>query len=119
MKHTIGESSGRLNWMLLVNLPKTPSAALAHASKHLFPNVRTLITILCTLPVTTCSSEHSNSMLKLVKNRLRSTMENDRLTGLLLMSVHRDIEVDPEKVISEFARRHPRKLELQNILTEC
>lgn len=101
------------------NLPKTPSAALAYASKHLFPNVRTLITILCTLPVTTCSSERSNSTLKLVKNRLRSTMENDRLTGLMLMSVHRDIEVDPEKVISEFARRHPRKLELKNILTEC
>ena len=100
------------------NLPKTPSAALAHANKHLFPNIRTLLSILCVLPVTTCSSER-NSTLKLVKNRLRSTMGNERLTSLILMSVHRDIAVDPEKVISEFARRNARKMELLNILTEC
>ncbi len=46
-------------------------------------------------------------------------MGNERLTQLVLMSVHRDIEVDHEKVISEFARRHPRILELQNIMTTC
>ncbi len=44
-----------------------------------------------------------------------STMENERLTGSILLSVHKDIEVDPEKVISEFSRRHHRKLDLQNM----
>ncbi len=70
--------------------------------------------MLCVLPMTSCSSECSNSTLKLVKNHLRSTMGNERLTGLIMMS----IEDDPEKVISKFVRKHSRKLELQNIMTK-
>ncbi len=102
-----------------VSLTKTLSAALGHANKHLFPNMKTLLSIICVLPVSTCSSERSNNTLKLVKDRLCSTMGNERLTGLILMSVHRDIEIDPQEVISEFARRQPRKLELMNIMSEC
>lgn len=44
-------------------LPVTPTAALRHASS-MFPNIRVLLTILCTLPVTSCSSERSFSGLK-------------------------------------------------------
>ncbi len=110
-----------LNWTAEVdvagsiNLPKIPTAALECASKHLFSNVRTLASILCVLLATTCASQSSHNTLKLVKNHLRSPMGNERLTGLILMYVHRNIEVDPEKVISEFARR----LEPQNIMSEC
>ena len=54
-------------------LPKSLSAALVHASQQLFPNIKTLLTILCILPVTSRFSEQSNSTLKMTKTQLRST----------------------------------------------
>ena len=39
-------------------------------------------------------------------------MTEDRLNGLALMQYHRDIPLDPEEVVEEFARCHTRRLEL-------
>ena len=41
-------------------------------------------------------------MLKLLKTSLQSTMGNDRLNGLALMLVHRDVELYPDAVVEEF-----------------
>ena len=98
------------------SLPKSLSAALLHASEQLFPNIKTLLTILCILPVTSCSSERSNSTLKMTKTRLRCTMSDGRLTGLMLMSIHRDIDISLDEVISEFSRKHRRRMQLENIM---
>ena len=101
------------------DLPKSPAAALKHASALLFPNVRALLTILCVLPVTTCSSERSHSSLKNIKSRLRCTMTNMRLTGLALLHIHRDIDVEPEEIVSEFAKKHPRRLEFLHVMSSA
>lgn len=45
-------------------------------------------------------------------------MGNERLTSLTLLNLHRDIDIDIPDVIDEFARRHPRQMELGDILTE-
>ena len=37
-------------------------------------------------------------------------MSNDRLNGLALMLVHRDVELNPEAVFEEFSCRYPRRL---------
>ena len=79
-------------------LPHTPMAALRHATS-LFPNIRVLLTILCTLPVTSCSAERSFSALKRIKTPLRTTMGNTRLSALALLNVHRDIPIDVTAVI--------------------
>jgi len=100
------------------SLPTTPAMALQAASVMMFPNIMTLLTILCVLPVTTCTSERSHSSLKLIKSRLRSTMTNVRLIGLALMNIHRDIVVTPSEAINEFARRHPRKMELLHVMAD-
>ena len=70
------------------SLPKSLSTGLVRASEQLFPDMKTLLTILCILPVTSCFSERSNSTLKMTKTRLRSSMSDGRLTGLMLMSIH-------------------------------
>ena len=44
-------------------------------------------------------------------------MSNTRLTGLALMYIHRDIEIYPAEIIDEFARCHPRKMELLYIMS--
>ena len=49
-------------------------------------------------------------MLKLLKTSLQSTMGNDRLNGLALMLIHRDVELNPDAVFEEFSRRYPRRL---------
>ena len=95
-------------------LPKSLSASLVHASEQLFPNIKTLLTILCILPVTSCSSERSNSTLNITKTRLRAIMSDGRLTGF--MSIYRDIDISVDEVICEFSRKHRRRLQLENIM---
>ena len=99
-----------------ISFPKSLSIAIAHASEQLFLNVKTLLTILCILPVTSCSSERGSSALKMIKTRLRSTMTDERLTGLILMSIHRDIHVCVDEVITEFSIKHRRRLELEHLV---
>ena len=98
------------------SLPITLAFTLPHASS-LYPNIRVLLLILCTLPVTSCSSERSFSCLKRIKTTLRSSMGNERLSSLALLHTHRDIEIDIAEVIDEFSRRHPRRMQLTDILS--
>ena len=53
-----------------------------------FPNIKQLLRIACTLPVTVCENECSHSRLKLLKTFLRSTMSGERLSSLALMKIH-------------------------------
>ena len=45
--------------------------------------------IISAIPISSCTAERSFSALKRVKTRLRSTMVQERLEGLLLLSVER------------------------------
>ena len=98
-------------------LPCTLTVTLRQVTP-MYPNIKALVTILCTLPVTSCSAEISFSGLKRIKTPLRSSMVTERLTGLTLLHIHRDISVDISAAIDEFARRHPRRLQLTNILAD-
>ena len=76
------------------SLPTTLTTTLSQTPSSMFPNVRTLLIILCTLPVTTCSAERSFIELKGIKTTLRSTMGKETLTCLTLPHMHRDVSVD-------------------------
>lgn len=98
------------------DLPETITDALRHAA--LYPNIETLLRILGSLPVTSCTAERAFSGLKRLKTYLRSSMGTVRMTGLALMLVHRDIDIDVEEVISMFARRHTRRMRMVNIMDD-
>ena len=51
---------------------------------------------------------HGRAMLHL-KNYLRSTMTNERMSGLALMHVHK---LDAERIIHQFSRQKNRRLAL-------
>jgi hAT family C-terminal dimerisation region len=51
-----------------------------------FPNLHMLYSIFCCLPVSSASAERALSKLKIVKNRLRTSMTDDTLGSLLLLS---------------------------------
>jgi hypothetical protein len=66
--------------------------------------------------VTAATVERSNSSLRFVKTVYRSAMGEERLNVLLLLFVHRDIEVDYNEVVGIFAPRNNREMLLVNPL---
>lgn len=74
--------------------PSTLKSTLCMCDKDFFPNVHVLLRIACTLPVTSCENERANSTLANVKTALRSTMGQERLSALTMMSIHDDAKID-------------------------
>ena len=78
-------------------------------AKFLFPTIHFLLKVLATLPVSTATAERTFSTLKRLKTYWRNATGQDRLTGLTLMSVHRDSDVNVQRVIDELSKK-PRRL---------
>jgi hAT family C-terminal dimerisation region len=93
------------------NRPNNAIDAYVQCNGIFFPNIKILLQIYATLPVTTATGERSFSTLKLTKSYLRNTMSENRLNGLAMMYIHSMIEIDVEQVIDEFSRRKNRKLD--------
>ena len=70
----------------------TPQKPLDYTDKDFYPS---LLSIMATLPVTSCECEQSISMLKLVKSPLKSTMGQGRLNSLAMLYYHQDMQVTP------------------------
>ena len=68
-----------------------------------FENIKVILRILGTLPITSCECERSISALRILKDYKRSTMVEDRLNGLALMKMHQEIIPNVEDVIDKFA----------------
>ena len=79
--------------------------------EEIFPNVCIGLRMFCTLPVTVASAERSFSKLKLVKNFLRSTTGQERLSDLAMLSIEAKIArcVDFQDIINYFATKKARK----------
>jgi hypothetical protein len=73
-----------------------------------YPALAVMLRIFATIPVTTATGERSFSSLKYIKNYLRTTMEEPRLNGLAHLFINRDIELDHDLVVDEFAKKNRR-----------
>ena len=71
-----------------------------------------LVKIAVTLPVSSASTERSFSKLKLVKTRLRSTMAESRLEGLMRIACEQDIQINTDSVINDFSKNSSKLLKL-------
>ena len=94
-------------------LPKCISTTLRQIDSKVFPAIHSMLRILGTLPMTSCTVERSASTLRRIKTWLRSTMAEKRLNSLALMHVHKDVTIDTEAIIDRFARKHPRRSSLK------
>jgi hypothetical protein len=61
--------------------------------------------IAVTLPVTVASAERSFSKWKLIKSYLRSSMSQERLSGLVIMTINHDVgkHMSYDDIIDDFA----------------
>ena len=97
----------------LLALPKTlifsALAILDNPIYHLmdaFPELCRAYSIAVAIPVTSCTAERSFSALKRVKTYLRSTMIQDRLEGLVQITVERKLltmSLQSETIIDKYA----------------
>ncbi|XP_021997124.1 zinc finger MYM-type protein 1-like [Helianthus annuus] len=78
-----------------------------------FPNAYIAYRIVLTIPVTVATAERSFSKLKLIKNYLRSTMSQERLNSLAIMSIEKYFfeELDYDNFIKQFASVKARKVD--------
>lgn len=99
--------------------PDSCRRALLACDPSRFPNVAVLLRIACTLAVTSCECERSNSVLRRLNNYMRSTMDQQRLSALALMHIHYSFSIDVNEVVDRFCRLHPRKMEVSaNLISQ-
>ena len=77
----------------------------------LYPNIHFLLVFLATLPVTTSSAERSFSALKRIKSYCRSTMTEKRLNGLAAAFIHKDVPINPTKILECYVQKNKRRFD--------
>jgi len=97
------------SWVNHSHPPTTASEAYNLCSSN-FCTTKILLQILLTAPVSAASAERSFSCLRRLKTWLRSTITQDRLTGLALMSINRHIDIDIDTILNIFANSDRRLL---------
>lgn len=82
----------------------------SHDQKDLFTNVRIALQIMLTIPViTVASAELSFSKLKLIKTYLCSTMAQERLNALAILSIEAR-KLNFKDILTSFANAKARKV---------
>ena len=80
----------------------------------LFCNCSIALRIFCTIPATVAEAERSFSKLKSIKNYLRTTMTQQRISDLGILAIEHETarKVDYDNVIDFFAKQKARKAHL-------
>ncbi len=111
-------SASEITKLKKTTLPNTLTSTLSEINSDLFPNIFHLLMVLAVLPVTSCEVERSISSLGRLKISFRSSMGQERLTGLALMHIHKDLPVDIHEIVQQFSLHNPRKMKLANIFSD-
>lgn len=88
------------------------AASFAEERKNIFPLTNKAYRLLLTAPVTVAKDERTFSRLKLIKTHLRTTMSDERLGALIIMSCEKDLtdNVNLENVASQWTELKTRRL---------
>jgi len=92
-------------------LPRTFIETLNYCNSTLYPSIHTFLQIGATLPVSVATGERSFSCLRRLKTYLRNKTGDERLNGLMLLNLYRDVEVTCEEVIDIMAKK-PRRIDI-------
>lgn len=83
-----------------------------YRDENIFPNLRVDLQILLTIATSIAICERSFSKLKLILSYLRSSMGQERLSALTLLSVEREVtdSINFDEVIDKFAAVKARRI---------
>lgn len=82
----------------------------------ILPQLMKLLQLLPVIPATSATSERSFSSLRLVKNFLRTLMNQDRLNYLMMIYIHKERIIDLKGAMKEFIQRNRTN---RNIWSSC
>ena len=105
-------SRWKVRWELEGTKPSNLTDTLKATNKTLYPDIFTCLVVLITMPVSTATAERQFSIMRRLKNYMRSTMLTERMSGLALLHAYRHMEIDIDIIINEFAASKGRKLDL-------
>lgn len=93
------------------NMTALQTLSLVKKTYGSFPNTEIALRILMTIPVTSAGAERSFSKLKIIKNYLRSSLSQNKLTNLAMIAIENDIadKIDMDDFIETFAAQKARK----------
>ena len=76
-----------------------------------FPNIEIALRIYLSMMCSNCSGERSYSKLNLIKNHLRSTMKDDRLSALSIMNIEAKVlnMIEFDDILNAFIYKKLRK----------
>ena len=79
-----------------------------------FPNVATAMRIFLSIATTNCSGERSFSSLKRIKNYLRSSLGQNKLNNLSILSIESEVftNINTLDIINQFATEKARKINI-------
>ena len=77
----------------------------------MFPNIEIALRIYLSMMCSNCSGERSHSKLNLIKNHLRSTMKDDRLSALSIMNIEAKVlnMIEFDDILNAFIYKKLRK----------
>ncbi|KAL4103521.1 hypothetical protein QTP88_018884 [Uroleucon formosanum] len=112
LPHSIKALRGELNlWkQFWKNKSEEADSSMKLLSMHLCFVTQNVLTILSVIPITTASAERSFNSLKRIITYLLTIM-GQRLDGLVMLHINKDIQVKPEEVLYMFAKKHKRRLQ--------
>ena len=84
--------------------------ALGACDEDAIPNIRRLLLISCTLPISSAEAEPSFSLMKRIKTCTRSTMSEERFSDLAVIAMHYPKRFELDEICEAFVKGHPRRL---------
>ena len=98
------------------DMQKEKLITLTNTFSDSFTDLKKLVEVLITIPMTTTEPERKFSTLSRIKTNLRSTMKNQRLNALGILSMEKKLVRNPEvklteKVIQHFINKKNRRID--------
>ena len=96
--------------------PSTLEDTFSHIKPAMYPNITTVLTILGTIPVTTCTCERCMSVMRRLKTYMRSSMGQGRFNDLATLQIHYDLKICEDDILDRLVLKYPKRIRMANIL---
>ena len=98
--------------------PNTLHTSSAACEQKLFTNIYLFLYLLMVAPVSTAATQHSDSGLQIVKDKLQSAIGQQRLNTLMLIYFLKDIQINSPMIVDIYGNKYQSEMLLKNPLAQ-